>query len=133
MIQVLSLVLPVVSKILERAIPDPEERAKVQAELAVAIQEKETAILNAARDVIVAEGSSESKLARNWRPVLMYLLMGLLVWLIAIAPSFGLVEPTKVAMSAVPEDLWNLLMIGMGGYIAGRTGEKIAASLAAKK
>ena len=26
----------------------------------------------------------------------------------------------------LPDELWNLLMIGVGGYIVGRSGEKIA-------
>jgi hypothetical protein len=30
---------------------------------------------------------------------------------------------------ALPDELWNLLMIGVGGYIVGRSGEKIAAKV----
>ena len=29
----------------------------------------------------------------------------------------------------LPEQLWNLLMIGVGGYVVGRSGEKIAKNL----
>jgi hypothetical protein len=29
----------------------------------------------------------------------------------------------------LPDELWNLLMIGVGGYIVGRSGEKIAAKV----
>jgi len=36
----------------------------------------------------------------------------------------------QVALSIpLPDELWNLLMIGVGGYVIGRSGEKIAGTL----
>ena len=31
--------------------------------------------------------------------------------------------------ATLPEELWNLLMIGVGGYVVGRSGEKIAKNI----
>jgi hypothetical protein len=31
----------------------------------------------------------------------------------------------KAIVLELPDKLWNLMLVGVGGYIAGRTGEKI--------
>jgi hypothetical protein len=80
--------------------------------------------VEASRDIIVAEAQGESWLQRNWRPVLM-MLFGVIVannyilnpWLSAM---FGI----NVTME-IPPDMWALLKLGVGGYVAGRSGEKI--------
>jgi len=33
---------------------------------------------------------------------------------------------SKVAVLELPQRLWDLMVVGVGGYIAGRSGEKIA-------
>lgn len=70
-------------------------------------------------EVIKAEVSSESYLARNWRPILMLTFTYIIAHNFVIAPMFSL------KFLAVPEPMWELLKIGMGGYIFGRTAEKI--------
>ena len=71
-------------------------------------------------DVIKAEANSQSWLARNWRPLLMLVFTYIIAHNFVIAPIFG-IERTEV-----PPDMWGLLKIGMGGYIVGRSAEKIA-------
>ena len=72
---------------------------------------------------------------RNWRPHLMYLIMAFLIWLIVVVPilgMFGIDIPVKSALDSVPKQMWNLLTIGVGGYITLRSGEKIAKSFTGK-
>lgn len=69
--------------------------------------------------VVTAEANSESYLARNWRPILMLTFTYIIAHNFVIAPIFGLGSLT------VPEQMWELLKIGMGGYIFGRSAEKI--------
>lgn len=130
MLSLLGPLLPSIISVIGRFIPDPAARAQAQAELTKAILDNEAQIISAARDVVVSEVSSDSKLAKNWRPILMYLLMLMIVWLVVVAPMFGNVEETIKAIGGVPDAFWNLLIIGMGGYIVGRSGEKIAGSIA---
>ena len=47
-----------------------------------------------------------------------------------LAPAFGW---AVAGMESVPDRLWTLLTVGIGGYVAGRSGEKIAKSLATAK
>jgi len=129
---ILGTLLPGLMELISKYITKEEDKVKLQSEITKHILSNEKSVIEASRDVVKAEVESESVLAKNWRPILMYLLMVLLVWIIAIAPVFGLVESTKTSLAAVPSDLWNLLMIGMGGYILGRSAENITKSITKK-
>jgi hypothetical protein len=127
---VLGLVVGPIAEILKKVIPDADKRAQAQEEITRAVIANEAEIIGAARDVIVAEAQSGSYAARNWRPHLMYFLMALLAWIAVVAPLAGLAKDTTGSLRDVPPEVWQLLMIGMGGYIIGRTGEKIAETFA---
>ena len=64
--------------------------------------------------IIMAEANSQSWLARSWRPITMLTFLVLVV-----CDSFGWL-PFRLA-----EDAWGLLKIGLGGYVVGRSAEKI--------
>lgn len=88
----------------------------------------QTAVANAQAGNIQAEAKSESWLASNWRPILMLSFTAIVVvnyLVIPIAQWFGVTKPPL----DLPPDMWALLKIGVGGYIVGRSGEKIARSL----
>ena len=69
-------------------------------------------------NVIVAEAQGDSWLQRNWRPITMLTFTALVVmrWL-------GWTE-TSITQE-VELKLWEIIKIGIGGYIAGRSIEKI--------
>ena len=69
--------------------------------------------------VVRAEIASQSWMARNWRPIIM-LLFGYI-----IMHNFVIAQLFSVAHLEIPPDMWGLLKLGMGGYIAGRSAEKI--------
>ena len=74
--------------------------------------------------VIEAEVKSASWLARNWRPILMLTISAILFynWIIVSLFSTQAVE--------IPADMWDLLKLGVSGYIVGRTAEKITPAIA---
>jgi hypothetical protein len=74
-------------------------------------------------EVIKAEVESASWLARNWRPILMLVLTYILAHTYVLAPLFSL--PPVI----IPEPMWELLKLGIGGYVVGRTVEKTATTL----
>lgn len=76
---------------------------------------------------VVAEAQSSSWLASSWRPIVMLCFASILMYSFFVGPMFEL----KVV--PVPEDLWGLMKIGIGGYIGGRSVEKLAALLPKKK
>jgi hypothetical protein len=97
------------------------ELFKLQAQAFGKAEEYEKKLLEAKQQIILAEANSQSVLARNWRPVTMLTFLCLVV-----LDSFGLLA------FRLAEDAWLLLQIGLGGYIVGRSGEKIAPILKKK-
>lgn len=75
-------------------------------------------------EVLMAETKSESWLTRSWRPLLMLSFGAILMYNWIISQLFHL--PT----ATVPVDLWDLLKIGVGGYVVGRSAEKVAPAVA---
>ena len=76
--------------------------------------------------VITAEATSGDAWVRRWRPALMWVLIAILVNNYLFAPwlhAFGL---TGAPVIVLPDKVWTLLEIGVGGYVLGRSGEKIA-------
>jgi hypothetical protein len=69
--------------------------------------------------VIEAEMSG-NWLQRSWRPILMMSLVVIVVNNYILFPYF----PDTLMMLDLPDELWNLLTIGVGGYVAGRSIEK---------
>lgn len=77
-------------------------------------------------NVIIAEAQG-SFLQRNWRPLLMVMFMFIIGWNYIIAPIF------RVVTLPIPKQLWTVLMIGVGGYVSGRSAEKIVSNISRRK
>lgn len=79
--------------------------------------------------IVTAEITGEDKAQRSWRPHLMYFIMGLMAFNGVLVPLveavFGVKIPVLEAWEAIPPPMWKVLMIGLGGYIGGRSAEKI--------
>jgi hypothetical protein len=88
--------------------------------------------LTAQSSIIVAEANGGSWLQRNWRPCLMFLFMAILFNNYILVPYLKCFW-SEVPTLEVPPDLWALLKIGVGGYIVGRSSEKVADVITAKK
>ena len=90
-----------------------------------------TCLTAARRAAVLSELRSDSWMTRSWRPALMFLLMAFLLFFGLILPLMELFAGRPLAvephLDRIPEPLWNLLALGVGGYVGGRTVEKIAA------
>jgi hypothetical protein len=107
-----------VSNVLDNVITSDEERLKAKSELTRIITEKLSELAQAQRDVLLQELQG-NKLQRNWRPVVMLMFAFIVVYAKFIAPAFGLPN------TELEPYFWNLLEIGIGGYVIGRTLEKV--------
>lgn len=128
-------IIDIIGKVLDKAIPDAETRERAKAEITAQLLANDKVLTEAARDVVVAEAKGESWLQRNWRPMLMVAIMGLLLWngmVLPILSAMTGVDLAKLqAWDSMPSAMWSLLQIGVGGYVIGRTGEKIADAVVA--
>lgn len=59
-------------------------------------------------------------LQRSWRPLLMLIVIFIILNNYVLLPYF----PNTMEMLELPEHLWDILKLGVGGYVAGRSVEK---------
>jgi hypothetical protein len=85
-----------------------------------------TKIVDAQASVIAAEAQSKSWLTQSWRPIVMLTFAAILIYTFFIGPMFDF------KTVPLPENLWTLLQVGIGGYVGGRTVEKLAEILPQK-
>jgi hypothetical protein len=102
-------------------------------ELETAIKNKliglEQEVVRAQRDTIVAEANSQSFIARNWRPIMMLTFVFIIANNYILFPYVQLFGGEAVELE-IPDAMWGLLKIGVGGYVMGRSGEKMVESYA---
>lgn len=126
----LAAILPaltgIIGQVVKNVFPNPEDelrRMELQSKLQIAIMEQSASLERAAADIVKAEAQGESPLQRNWRPVMMLTFASLIVarWMGFAAPNLSEAEYLK---------LWDIIELGLGGYVLGRSAEKIAPSIA---
>ena len=100
---------------------------EIENSLAVSIMKHEEEQIKAQRDIIVAEIKS-GWLTRNWRPILMISITAIVVNNYILYPYLSMFTEKAIILD-LPDKLWNLMTIGVGGYIASRGGEKIIEKL----
>jgi hypothetical protein len=116
-------IAPILGKVVTNLFPDPEAKAKAEAEVMRELLNHQSQIENAAAKIIQTEAASQHWLAANWRPLTMIVFVALIVarWFGWAAPNLGEAEYLK---------LWSIVEFGLGGYVVGRSVEKIAPSIA---
>ena len=107
-----------------------EERLKLKNELQIIQNNMASKILKyqeeqikAQKEIIVAE-IKNGWLSRNWRPILMLTIVAIVANNYLFYPYLSMFTD-NVKVLDLPDKLWNLMQIGVGGYIVGRSGEKI--------
>ena len=90
------------------------ERQKMQTFLAV---------FTAQAQIVQSEAASSNWLAASWRPITMLTFVGLIVarWFGWAAPNLADAEYLK---------LWDIVQLGLGGYVIGRSVEKVMPAIA---
>jgi len=116
--------------LISEAITDKDKALEVAATLKLAeieterkLLDYETQLTTVRAGVIETEAKGESWLQRNWRPLTMLTFVGLVVarWT-GLTVDVG--EPIEI-------QLMELIKIGLGGYVVGRSAEKIVPQVAA--
>lgn len=119
MIQTLIPVIgSLIGKAVDKAVPDKDAAEKLKAEITLEAMKQDNSELQGAIQVITAEAKGDSWLQRNWRPMLMLWFSGLVGahWLGFTPPNL----PESVVIN-----LLDIVQVGVGGYVLGRSGEKM--------
>lgn len=114
----------VFNNVIKRFVKDKDlamqiEAALTQEMLRVGKQELEGRI-----KIILAEANGKSWLQRNWRPVLMMSIVAIVVNNYIILPYLHLFGLPATELD-LPNKLFTLMEIGVGGYVVGRSAEKV--------
>ena len=106
-----------VGSVIDKAIPDKGKAEELKAQITLAAMNEGAKELEGAIKIITAEASGESWLQRNWRPLLMLWFAGLVGahWLGYTPPNL----PESVVVN-----LLDIVQVGVGGYVLGRSAEK---------
>lgn len=116
-------VLNLGGQLIDRLWPNPADADKAKLALMEMAQKGELAELTGRAEIVKAEAASEHWLAANWRPLLMLTFGGLIVarWFGWAAPNLSDAEYLK---------LWSIVELGIGGYVIGRSAEKVLPTIA---
>lgn len=116
------ILIDLASKVFDKVFPDPSKANEAKLELLKLQQSGDLAALTASAEIIKTEAASEHWLAAVWRPILMLTFGGLIVarWFGFAAPDLSEAEYLK---------LWSIVEFGIGGYVVGRSVEKIVPSI----
>jgi hypothetical protein len=117
-----SLIAPVMG-IIDKLIPDREAQAKAKIELLSLAQAGELKELEAAMSIITAEAKSDHWVVAAWRPITMLTFVAIIANNYLLYPYLSLFW-VEAPLLELPESLWQLLKLGLGGYVVGRSVEK---------
>ena len=126
MIQVLlPLLASIGGQVAKNLFPDPADankRQEAEHQFTLGGMQHANQIEQAAAEVVKAEAASGHWLAANWRPLTMLTFVGLVVarWMGWTAP--GMTEAEYLS-------IYDLIKIGIGGYVVGRSAEKIVPAI----
>jgi predicted MFS family arabinose efflux permease len=123
---------PVIGKafgIIDQMVEDKDQAARLKAAIQMQIMEidhKEfMSSLQEQASIIKAEATGHSWLQRNWRPILMLVIVAIVANNYLLFPYLSMFTDKTVILE-LPDKLWTLMTLGVGGYIGGRTVEKAA-------
>lgn len=121
MIQLITALLPTLGRIIDKAVPDKDLAQKIKAEANEQLINQRNTEFESAAKIVLAEAQG-SWIKGNWRPITMLVFVGLIV-----AHWFGL-SPDNLSEAQVLE-LYQLVQIGLGGYVLGRSAEKVSENM----
>lgn len=107
-----------VGEVVDRLTLPAREKRQLESDLLQVLAEWEQTRL-AARSAVLVEEARGSWLQRSWRPLVM--LVFAVIVLVGTFTTLPILDDTS--------RFWDLLEIGLGGYVVGRGGEKIAGAI----
>jgi len=115
--KLLPSIISLIGGAVDKVITNKDEAEKIKAEITLAAMNQNSAELEGAVDVIKTEAQG-NWLQRTWRPMMM-------IWFAGLIGAHWLgYTPENLDKDHV-QKLLEIVQVGIGGYILGRSGEKI--------
>ena len=115
-------VVSAVGGVIDRLTLPAREKKQLETDLMRVFVEWEQRVMEA-RSAVLVEEARGTWLQRSWRPMVM--LTFAVIVLVGTFVSLPILDDTS--------RFWDLLEIGLGGYVVGRSGEKIVQAFTGKK
>lgn len=126
-------IIGVFGETLDKFFPDQNKKIEAITEIRAKLLENEAKIVAAAGSVVEKEIQSEKWWQNAWRPAFMWIIIFIIFNNFILAPYieifFGVDYNLNVDVENIPAELWRAIDIGLGGYIIGRSAEKIATNI----
>ena len=126
---ILPTLLQLIGNVVDRAIPNKDKAEELKQQLTFAALQLDAQLLQSATNIIMAEAQGGSWLQRNWRPILMLVIIAIVANNYLIYPYLSLFWEDAPLLD-LPDQLWGLMKIGVGGYVISRGVEKSVKSYA---
>lgn len=130
-IPIIDTVLNTVNNVIDKVFPDKTEAEKAKAAIQRAVLEIDRTSIEQSARIVLGEVQGQSWLQRNWRPLLMLSCITIVVNNYILYPYLSLFGVPSLRLE-LPQQLWDLMKIGVGGYVVGRSAEKIATSVSGR-
>lgn len=111
-----------VSGLVERVTLPAREKKQLEADVLRLLLEREKELIQA-RTILLREEGKGNWLQRSWRPLVM----------LTFAAVILIGTFTNISILSDTSRFWDLLEIGLGGYVVGRSGEKILCAVVRKQ
>ena len=107
---------------------DEQEAFKNAVELEILKNQKSFEDLSGS--IVLAEAKSEHWLTSIWRPATMLLFalviaINILIIPYVLIPHLWMLGYPVPEFMPIPDQVWTLITVGLGGYVGGRSGEKM--------
>lgn len=102
-----------------------QEKAEAKTKLSKTVLDALNRLQEAQKDVLLAELTG-SKIQRLWRPIVMLTFAFIVTFHFFIYPTIRTFNPELPELPPLEAYFWELLKIGLGGYVLGRSAEKIS-------
>lgn len=117
------------SKLIDKFIPDPEQRDKAKLELIEAESRGEMDVIKSRLGAIMTEAQSEDAYVSRARPTFLYIFYAILVNMVIVTPVLSIFFPQAIAayytaiesgFKSIPSELWGVFTVGYLGYVGSR-------------
>ena len=101
-----------------------ELKAEIKQQILINDHEENLELIKGQVAIVLSE-SKGNFIQRSWRPILMLGIVAIIINNYIFFPYLNLFFPDKALMLELPNGLWALLNVGVGGYVISRGAEKI--------
>jgi len=118
---VLNGMFSTVGNLIDKLSTNSKEKEEIKKEINATIMNHLNEFVNAEKEIILAEAKG-NWLQRSWRPIVMLAYSSIVI--------IGIFTEIPILKNDSP--FWDILQLGLGGYVIGRSAEKITTTIGKK-